>query len=130
MSIIEFPFWIRHRYGERMKATFLTVALAAAFVSPAAFADAPAGKTRAQVYQELVEAKANGLDYVTDASYPEIPPLYAPRFANKAKPQQPAHAVADTRSDAKAGSSGNLSEAAQDEHCVGPRTFCNPYAGS
>ncbi|WP_172846699.1 BPSS1996 family virulence factor [Burkholderia pseudomallei] len=117
-----------------MKATFLTVALAAAFVSPAAFADAPAGKTRAQVYQELVEAKANGLDYVTDASYPEISPLYAPlyapRFANKAKPQQPAHAVADTRSDAKAGSSGNLSEAAQDEHCVGPRTFCNPYAGS
>ncbi|WP_063534257.1 DUF4148 domain-containing protein [Burkholderia sp. MSMB1589WGS] len=112
-----------------MKATFLTAALAAALVSPAAFADAPAGKTRAQVYQELVEAKANGLDYVTDASYPEISPLYAPRFANRAKPQQPTHAVADTRGAAEAGTSG-MSEAAQDERCVGPRTFCNPYAGS
>ncbi|AOJ05426.1 hypothetical protein WS70_27460 [Burkholderia mayonis] len=113
-----------------MKTKFLIVALAAAIVSPAAFADAPAGKTRAQVYQELVEAKANGLDYVTDASYPEISPLYAPRFANKAKPQQPTHAIADTRGDAKAGASGSMSEAAEEQRCVGPRTFCNPYAGS
>jgi hypothetical protein len=30
------------------------------------------GKTRAQVYQELIEAKRNGLDFVTDASYPEV----------------------------------------------------------
>jgi Domain of unknown function (DUF4148) len=30
------------------------------------------GKTRAQVYQELIEAKRNGLDFVTDASYPAV----------------------------------------------------------
>jgi hypothetical protein len=33
------------------------------------------GKTRAQVYQELVEAKRNGLDFVTDASYPDVAPI-------------------------------------------------------
>ena len=34
------------------------------------------GKTRAEVYQELVQAKLNGLDFVTDASYPDVSPLY------------------------------------------------------
>ncbi|KVE28484.1 hypothetical protein WS67_06950 [Burkholderia singularis] len=113
-----------------MKAKFLTAALAAAIVSPATFADMPVGKTRAEVYQELVEAKANGLDYITDASYPEISPFYAHRFANKTKSQQPVHAVADTRSETRSGSTRELSEAYQEERCVGPRTFCNPYTGS
>ncbi|AFT89731.1 DUF4148 domain-containing protein [Paraburkholderia phenoliruptrix] len=35
------------------------------------------GKTRAQVYQELIEAQQNGLDYVTDASYPDVSPVFA-----------------------------------------------------
>ncbi|WMY10154.1 DUF4148 domain-containing protein [Paraburkholderia phenoliruptrix] len=35
------------------------------------------GKTRAQVYQELIEAQQNGLDYVTDASYPDVSPVSA-----------------------------------------------------
>lgn len=30
------------------------------------------GVTYAQVCQELIEAKQNGLDYVADASYPEV----------------------------------------------------------
>ncbi|CAB3761075.1 DUF4148 domain-containing protein [Paraburkholderia solisilvae] len=34
------------------------------------------GKTRAEVYQELVQAQQNGLDFVTDASYPDVSPLY------------------------------------------------------
>jgi hypothetical protein len=31
-------------------------------------------KTRAQVYQELIEAQQNGLNFVTDASYPDVSP--------------------------------------------------------
>jgi hypothetical protein len=53
---------------------FAMFALAlAAFSSANVFAQ---GKTRAEVYQELVEAKQNGLDFVTDASYPEVSPAY------------------------------------------------------
>ncbi|CAD6549563.1 hypothetical protein LMG28727_04978 [Paraburkholderia kirstenboschensis] len=35
------------------------------------------GKTRAEVYQELIQAQQNGLDYVTDASYPDVNPVFA-----------------------------------------------------
>jgi Domain of unknown function (DUF4148) len=50
----------------------------AAFSSANVFAQ---GKTRAEVYQELVQAKQNGLDFVTDASYPEVSPLYTETVA-------------------------------------------------
>ncbi|CAB3701409.1 hypothetical protein LMG24238_03661 [Paraburkholderia sediminicola] len=40
------------------------------------------GKTRAQVYQELIEAQQNGLDYVTDTSYPEVNPIFAQQVAH------------------------------------------------
>jgi Domain of unknown function (DUF4148) len=39
------------------------------------------GKTRAEVYQELVDAQHNGLDYVTDTSYPDVNPMFAPQVA-------------------------------------------------
>ncbi|CAD6556208.1 DUF4148 domain-containing protein [Paraburkholderia metrosideri] len=35
------------------------------------------GKTRAQVYQELIDAQRDGRDYVTDTSYPEVNPIFA-----------------------------------------------------
>lgn len=34
------------------------------------------GKTRAEVYQELIEARQNGLDFVSDASYPDVSPVF------------------------------------------------------
>ncbi|MCC8397554.1 DUF4148 domain-containing protein [Paraburkholderia sp. MMS20-SJTR3] len=51
------------------------VVLAASTASAGALAQ---GKTRAQVYQELIEAQQNGLDYITDASYPDVNPMFAP----------------------------------------------------
>ncbi|WP_158906677.1 DUF4148 domain-containing protein [Burkholderia sp. L27(2015)] len=42
--------------------------------SSSAFAQS---KTRAEVYQELVDAQNNGLNYITDTSYPDINPVYA-----------------------------------------------------
>jgi hypothetical protein len=35
------------------------------------------GKTRAEVYQELIDAQSNGLNYITDSSYPDVNPVYA-----------------------------------------------------
>ncbi|SEB17037.1 DUF4148 domain-containing protein [Paraburkholderia sartisoli] len=46
----------------------------ALLASSSAFAE---GKTRAQVYQELIEAQQNGLAFVTDASYPDVSPVFA-----------------------------------------------------
>jgi Domain of unknown function (DUF4148) len=56
---------------------FAIVAISlAALASSNAFAE---GKTRAQVYQELVEAQQNGLDFITDTSYPAVDPLFVPQ---------------------------------------------------
>jgi hypothetical protein len=48
----------------------------AVLASSSAFAQ---GKTRAEVYQELVEAQHNGLNYVTDTSYPDVNPMFTPQ---------------------------------------------------
>jgi hypothetical protein len=57
-----------------MKLSSMLVLCAAALASTAVFAE---GKTRAQVYQELIEAQQNGLDFVTDTSYPDVNPIFA-----------------------------------------------------
>ena len=57
-----------------MKKIAFAVLSVAVLASSSAFAE---GKTRAQVYQELIEAQQNGLSYVTDASYPDVSPVYA-----------------------------------------------------
>ena len=56
------------------KLAFAALSVAVLAVSSSAFAE---GKTRAQVYQELIEAQQNGLDYITDASYPDVNPVFA-----------------------------------------------------
>jgi hypothetical protein len=61
-----------------MKKISFAVLSVAVLASSSAFAE---GKTRAQVYQELIEAQQNGLNYVTDSSYPEVSPLYAEQVA-------------------------------------------------
>jgi hypothetical protein len=79
--------------------TYAILAMAlAAFSSANVFAQE---KTRAEVYQELVQAKQNGLDFVTDASYPDVSPMYQNTVAylkQKAlakNGQQDNHAAAD-----------------------------------
>jgi len=46
--------------------------------SSSAFAQ---GKTRAEVYQELIEAQQNGLNYITESSYPDVNPMFAAQVA-------------------------------------------------
>jgi len=61
-----------------MKKIVLAALSIAVLASSSAFAE---GKTRAQVYQELIEAQQNGLDYVTDSSYPAANPIFAQQVA-------------------------------------------------
>ncbi|HYS62668.1 MAG TPA: DUF4148 domain-containing protein [Paraburkholderia sp.] len=56
------------------KIAFAALSVVVLAASSSAFAQ---GKTRAEVYQELIEAQANGLNYVTDASYPDVSPVFA-----------------------------------------------------
>jgi phosphoenolpyruvate synthase/pyruvate phosphate dikinase len=39
------------------------------------------GKTRVEVYQELIEAQQNGLNYVTETSSPDVSPMFAQQVA-------------------------------------------------
>jgi hypothetical protein len=61
-----------------MKMFAKAVVCLAVLASSSVFAQ---GKTRAEVYQELVEAQHNGLNYVTDTSYPDVNPMFAPQVA-------------------------------------------------
>jgi hypothetical protein len=56
------------------KLAFAALSVVVLAASSSAFAQ---GKTRAEVYQELIEAQQNGLDYITDASYPDVNPIFA-----------------------------------------------------
>jgi hypothetical protein len=61
-----------------MKKVAMVAISLAALTSSAAFAQA---RTRAEVYQELIEAQQNGLNYVTDSSYPDVSPIFAAQVA-------------------------------------------------
>ncbi|MEM5331291.1 DUF4148 domain-containing protein [Paraburkholderia sp. JHI2823] len=95
------------------------VALGCLGVLPPAFAQ---GLTRAEVRQQLIDAEANGSQFVTDSSYPDVSPVFA---------QQAAHAKAQQQPDAMgAPMQGKSDSGAPHTACVGPVSFCNLYSGS
>jgi Domain of unknown function (DUF4148) len=61
-----------------MKKLAMAAVSLAVLTSSGAFAQ---GKSRAEVYQELIEAQQNGLNYVTDTSYPDVNPIFASQVA-------------------------------------------------
>jgi len=74
--------------------------LAIAVIAFVAIASANASaqtKTRAQVYQELVQAQQDGRDFVTDTSYPDVNPIFAHQLE-----QQQARLVQQKTSNANA----------------------------
>jgi hypothetical protein len=75
-----------------MKIVLKAAVCLAVIASTSVFAQ---GKTRAEVYQELVDAQHNGLNYVTDTSYPDVNPMFAPQVA-RMKQQHAAQAKAAT----------------------------------
>ncbi|POR45604.1 uncharacterized protein DUF4148 [Paraburkholderia eburnea] len=80
------------------------------------------GLTREEVRQQLIEAEANGSRFVTDASYPEVSPVFA---------QQVTHAAhAQEASGMGMPASGKSDSGAPPMACVGPASYCNIYSGS
>jgi hypothetical protein len=98
---------------------------AAVLLSSSAFAQ---GLTRSEVRQQLVEAQQNGSEYVSDASYPDVPPVFQNQAENQRKNANAYGGVAagSNASAPRARMSGPQSP----ETCVGPVSFCNIYSGS
>ncbi|MEM5436950.1 DUF4148 domain-containing protein [Paraburkholderia diazotrophica] len=113
------------------KLALLTVSIAAlvstAFASTAFAQD----KTRAEVRQELIQAEQNGSPFVTDASYPDVAPIYQQQVAHQ-KAAQDAEGVGEGMSGThSAGSRMPMTGAGKGMNsCVGPVSYCSVYFGS
>ncbi|CAB3762224.1 DUF4148 domain-containing protein [Paraburkholderia humisilvae] len=96
-----------------------------AFTSFGIVNSASAGeKTRAEVRQELIQAENNGSRFVTDASYPDVSPIYAQQVA-RMQQQNDSGVGAGMAGTSQTGHHTAINPAS----CVGPVSFCNPYVG-
>jgi hypothetical protein len=80
------------------------------------------GLTRDQVRQQLVDAEANGSRFVTDASYPDVSPVFAQQVARDAAQR--------TQSGVGMPAASTSDSSAPRTACVGPVSYCNIYQGS
>ncbi|EIF33817.1 hypothetical protein BCh11DRAFT_01600 [Burkholderia sp. Ch1-1] len=86
------------------KLAFAALSVAVLAASSSAFAQ---GKTRAEVYQELIQAQQNGLNYVTDASYPDVSPVFAQQVEQH-KEALAAQAAAATHAASQSAQAGSV----------------------
>ena len=101
------------------------LALAFAAFSSAASAQ---GLTRAEVRQQLVQAEENGSQFVTNASYPDVSPVFAQQVAQQS---QRAHGTGGTAAGtSEAGAPRAATHAVLKPGCVGLVSYCTPYFGS
>jgi hypothetical protein len=104
----------------------VSIALVSTAFASSAFAQE---KTRAEVRQELIQAEQNGSQFVTDASYPDVAPIYQQQVARQKTAQESEGAgmsgthAAGSRMPA-AGTNASMSS------CVGPVSYCSVYFGS
>jgi hypothetical protein len=108
-------------------------------------------KTRAQVRQELIEAEQNGSQYVTDASYPDVSPVFAQQVARLKAAHAGTGMATNANANANEATSGGMADSGKGmdprgasatgmraampamgggSTCVGPQSFCNIYSGS
>ncbi|AOI63673.1 hypothetical protein WT83_21190 [Burkholderia territorii] len=86
--------------------------------------------TRAQVRQQLIDAENNGLRFVTDASYPEVSPLFRQQAERMPRRQAETAVGSDPAAASGAGKPTELPSRPRAVACVGPESFCTPYFGS
>jgi hypothetical protein len=110
----------------------MTFTLALVFASAALTSTASAqGRTRDEVRQELIQAENNGSRLVTDASYPDVSPIFEQQAAHErlmhggSGPEMSGSSEVGNRT---AITSSDPSTSKQE--CVGPAGFCKPYFGS
>jgi lysylphosphatidylglycerol synthetase-like protein (DUF2156 family) len=91
-------------------------------------------KTRAEVRQELIQAENNGLRFVTDASYPDVSPVFAQQVA-RLKEQSESGTGAGMSGSRAAGQREAAGKASIGQShaaipaCAGPVSFCTPFFG-
>jgi Domain of unknown function (DUF4148) len=108
------------------KSIFFAIVLAVSSVAVTTNASAQ-GKTRAEVRQELIDAQNNGLNFVTDTSYPDVNPIYR-RPVESLKMQHGGSGPATAgSSDTGRKAAGAMDNTRKNNECVGPSGFCNPY---
>lgn len=112
------------------------IALALALFATAGVATtaSAAEKTRAEVRAELIQAEQNGLRFVTDASYPDVAPIYQQQVA-RANSHGDATAASSMGGTVSGSSAAGMPAAAMNakmpmSSCVGPVSFCQLYFGS
>jgi hypothetical protein len=89
---------------------------------------ASAGETtRAEVRAELIQAENNGSRFVTDASYPDVSPIFAQQVAQQ---QQRSGSVGGVTASTSQSGQRIATTPIGSSNCVGPNSFCNLYAGS
>lgn len=87
-------------------------------------------KTRAQVRQELVEAERNGLNFVSETSYPDVAPIFAQQVARLKQQNSDSGMGAATTGTSDASHIKRKTSPSDPSGCVGPVSFCNLYSGS
>jgi len=126
--------WFRaiHYYQEyKMKLQNFLLTLALAISSAALTTNASAqGKTRAEVRQELIDAQNNGLNFVTDASYPDVSPIYQQQVERLKMQHGGSGPATSSTSDAGQKADVPMDNTHAKDDCVGPAGFCKPYFGS
>ncbi|MBR8312731.1 DUF4148 domain-containing protein [Burkholderia dolosa] len=86
--------------------------------------------TRAQVRQQLIDAQNRGLRFVTDASYPDVSPLFAQQVERMPQHQVSTALGSEPAATSDAGGPAAMPSRQRAAACVGPVSFCMPYFGS
>jgi len=109
------------------------ISFVAAFVAASAVSVTSASaqeKTRAEVRQELIDAQNNGLNFVTDASYPDVSPVYQHQVEQMKMLHSGNGPTPSITSETGKKQEAPANKADSNSECVGPAGFCNPYFGS
>ncbi|WP_232447884.1 DUF4148 domain-containing protein [Burkholderia ubonensis] len=87
-------------------------------------------KTRAQVRQELIDAQRNGLNFITDTSYPVVAPIFEQQV-NRLKQQNSDSGMGSAMTGtSETGRVKRQSPPSDPATCVGPVSFCDIYSGA
>ena len=86
-------------------------------------------KTRAQVRQELIEAERNGLNFVSDTSYPDVAPIFEQQVARLKQQNSDSGMGVSTTGTSGAGHVKRETPPSDPSACVGPVSFCTIYSG-
>ena len=113
----------------KMPQVLMVLTLAVSFTALSTNAAAQ-GKTRAEVRQELIDAQNNGLNFVTDTSYPDVNPIYRQQVERLKMLHSGSGTVTAGTSDAGRKVDVPTDTTGAKDECVGPAGFCNPYFGS